>query len=184
MSKRRGRWHAPSSRHLRALLSVCGRCSFKGLGCCSCRVCVCVGVGGVVLWRCVCVWPVDPTCRIRIHVFLGRSHKNTSDILRVNPNPKIPNPGSFVVDTHQPPRRCSPPLSPQTHWLRPQDPASKKAGGTQVIFYSSNLELYAAIPNSVLCWDDDTVNLIFLRVRVRVKEFLNRSFVHSKAFLH
>jgi len=71
----RGRWHAPSSHHLRALLSVCarcsfgglgccscrvllsvcGRCSFGGLGCCSCRVRVCVGVGGVVLCRCVCV---------------------------------------------------------------------------------------------------------------------------------
>jgi len=50
-----GRWHAPSSRHLRALFSVCGRCSFGGLGCCSCRVCVCVGVGGGVLCRCVCV---------------------------------------------------------------------------------------------------------------------------------
>jgi len=47
--------HAPSSRHLRALLSVCGRCSFGGLGRCSCRVCV----GGAVLCRCVCVWPVD-----------------------------------------------------------------------------------------------------------------------------
>ena len=42
--------------HLRALLNVCGRCSFGGLGCCSCRVCVCVcvGVGGVVLCLCVC----------------------------------------------------------------------------------------------------------------------------------
>jgi len=37
----------------RSLLSVCGRCLFGGLGCCSCRVCV--GVGGVVLCRCVCV---------------------------------------------------------------------------------------------------------------------------------
>jgi len=51
---RRGRWHAPSSRHLRALLSVCGGCLFEGLGCCSCRVCVSVS-GGVVLCRCVCV---------------------------------------------------------------------------------------------------------------------------------
>jgi len=41
-SHRRGRWHAPSSRHLRALLSVCGGCSFGGLGCCSFRVCLCV----------------------------------------------------------------------------------------------------------------------------------------------
>jgi len=49
------RWDAPSSRHFRALLSVCGRCSFGGLGCCSSRVRVCVGVGGVVLCRCVCV---------------------------------------------------------------------------------------------------------------------------------
>jgi len=47
----RGRWHAPSSRHLRALLSVCGGCSFGGLF----LSCVCVGVGGVVLCRCVCV---------------------------------------------------------------------------------------------------------------------------------
>jgi len=30
-----------------------------GLGGCSCRVRVCVGVGGVVLCRCVCLWPVD-----------------------------------------------------------------------------------------------------------------------------
>ena len=37
----RGSWHAPSSCHLRALLSVCGRCSLGGLGCCSCRVRVC-----------------------------------------------------------------------------------------------------------------------------------------------
>jgi len=36
-----GRWHAPSSRHLRAVLSVCGRCSVGHLGCCSCRVRVC-----------------------------------------------------------------------------------------------------------------------------------------------
>jgi len=47
------RWHAPSSRHLRALLSACGRCSFGVLfsscacvcrcrGCCSLSVCVCV----------------------------------------------------------------------------------------------------------------------------------------------
>jgi len=48
-------WHAPSSRHLRALLSVCAGCSFGGLGWCSCRVCVCFGVGGVVLCRRVCV---------------------------------------------------------------------------------------------------------------------------------
>jgi len=31
-----------------------------GLGCCSCLVCLCrVDVGGVVLCRCWCVWPVD-----------------------------------------------------------------------------------------------------------------------------
>jgi len=48
-------WHAPSSRHLRALLSVCGggvRLGFWGVvlvvcvcrcrGCCSLSVCVCV----------------------------------------------------------------------------------------------------------------------------------------------
>ena len=36
--------------------SVCGGCSFGGLGCCSCRVCVWVSVSaGVVLCRCVCV---------------------------------------------------------------------------------------------------------------------------------
>ena len=49
----RGRWHAPSSRHYRALLSVCGRCSFGGLGCCSCRVCV--SVSGVLFSVGVCV---------------------------------------------------------------------------------------------------------------------------------
>ena len=27
--------------YLRAVLSVCGRCSFWGVGCCSCRVRVC-----------------------------------------------------------------------------------------------------------------------------------------------
>ena len=52
-SPRRGRWHAPSSRHLRALLSVCGGCSFRGLGCCSCRVCV--SVSGVLFSVGVCV---------------------------------------------------------------------------------------------------------------------------------
>jgi len=36
----------------RAVFSVCGRCSFGGLGCCYCRVRVC---RGVVLCRCVCV---------------------------------------------------------------------------------------------------------------------------------
>jgi len=55
----RGRWHAPSSRHLRALLSVCRRCSFGGLGCCSRRVCVCRCRGCCSLSVCVCVWPVD-----------------------------------------------------------------------------------------------------------------------------
>jgi len=43
----------PSSRHLRALLSVCGRCSFGGLGCCSC--CVCVSVSGVLFSVSLCV---------------------------------------------------------------------------------------------------------------------------------
>jgi len=47
----RGRWHAPSSRHLRAWLSVCGRCSFGVLF----LSCVCVSVGGVALAVCVCV---------------------------------------------------------------------------------------------------------------------------------
>jgi len=50
--------HAPSSRHLRALLGVCGRCSFGGLGCCSCRVCVCRCRGCCSLSVCVYV-----TCR-------------------------------------------------------------------------------------------------------------------------
>jgi len=50
----RGRWPAPSSRHLRALLSVCGRCSFGVWGVVL-VVCVCVGVGCVVFCRCVCV---------------------------------------------------------------------------------------------------------------------------------
>jgi len=51
----RGRWHAPSSRHLRALLSVCGRCSFGGLGCCPCRVRVCRCRGCGSLSVCVCM---------------------------------------------------------------------------------------------------------------------------------
>jgi len=51
----RGRWHAPSPRHLRALLSVCGRCSVGGLGCCSCRVRVCVSMSGVLFFVGVCV---------------------------------------------------------------------------------------------------------------------------------
>ena len=59
----RGRWHAPSSRHLRALLSVCGGCSFGGVGCCSCRVCVCVcvcvSVSGVLFSVGVCVCVCD-----------------------------------------------------------------------------------------------------------------------------
>ena len=45
--------HAPSSRHLRALLNVCGGCSFGGLGCCSCRVCVCRWCCSLSV--CVCV---------------------------------------------------------------------------------------------------------------------------------
>ena len=51
----RGRWYAPSSRHLRALLSAFGRCSFgvvfsscacvcRCRGCCFLSVCVCVCV--------------------------------------------------------------------------------------------------------------------------------------------
>ena len=47
----------PASRHLRALLSVCGGCSFGGLGCCSRRVCVCRGCCSLSV--CMCVWPVD-----------------------------------------------------------------------------------------------------------------------------
>jgi len=36
-------------------ITISCRCSFGGLGCCSCRVRVCVGVGGVVVCRvCVC----------------------------------------------------------------------------------------------------------------------------------
>jgi len=46
--------HAPSSRHLRALLSVCGRCSFGGLRCCSCCVRVCRCRGCCSLSVCVC----------------------------------------------------------------------------------------------------------------------------------
>jgi len=51
---RRGKWHAPSSRHLRALLSVCGGVHLGVWGVVL-VVCVCVGVEGVVLCRCVCV---------------------------------------------------------------------------------------------------------------------------------
>jgi len=43
-----------TSRHLRALLSVCGRCSFGGSGCCSCRVRVCRCRGCCSLSVCVC----------------------------------------------------------------------------------------------------------------------------------
>jgi len=50
-----GGTHRRSSRHLRALLSVCGRCSFGGLGCCSCLVCVCRCRGCCSLLVCVCV---------------------------------------------------------------------------------------------------------------------------------
>jgi len=96
------RWHTPSSRHLWALLSVCGRCSFGVLF--SLCASVCVVVGGVVLCRCVCVWPVDlftcsrssdlsrsnlcsnPTCWIDIHIFLWRNHKHMNSVFRlVNP---------------------------------------------------------------------------------------------------
>ena len=52
-------WHAPSSRHLRALLSVCGGGSFGGLECCSGRVCVCVSVSGVLFSVGVCVCVCD-----------------------------------------------------------------------------------------------------------------------------
>jgi len=58
----------PSSRHLRALLSVCGGCSFGGLGCCSCRVCV----GGGVLCQCVCVWSVGHFTLTRVCVLPRR----------------------------------------------------------------------------------------------------------------
>jgi len=58
--------HAPSSRHLRALLSVCGGCSLGGLGRCSCRVCVCRCRGCCSLTVCVCVWPVDLFTRTRL----------------------------------------------------------------------------------------------------------------------
>jgi len=61
----RGRWHAPSSRHLRALLSVCGRCSSEGLGCCSCRVCRCRCRGCCSLSVCVC----------DVLIFLHRIHR-------------------------------------------------------------------------------------------------------------
>jgi len=53
----RGRWHAPLYRHLRALFSVCGRCSFGDLGCCSCRARVfrCRGCCSLSVSVCVCV---------------------------------------------------------------------------------------------------------------------------------
>jgi len=56
----RGRWHAPSSRQLRALFSVCGRYSCGSLGCCSCRVRVfwCRGCCSLSVRVCV-VWHVD-----------------------------------------------------------------------------------------------------------------------------
>jgi len=48
-----------------------GRCSFGGLGCCSCRVRACVGVGGVVLCRCVYVtcWSFYKRCRFLFFIF-------------------------------------------------------------------------------------------------------------------
>jgi len=52
----RWRWHAPSSRHLRELLSVCGRCSWGfGVLFVSC-VCRCRGCCSLLLCVCVCVW--------------------------------------------------------------------------------------------------------------------------------
>ena len=47
------RWHAPSSRHLRALLSVYGRCSL-GFGVLFLS-CVYVSMSGVLFCLCVCV---------------------------------------------------------------------------------------------------------------------------------
>ena len=41
---------------LRALLSVCGGCSFGGLGCWSCRVCVCRGCCSLSVCVCVTCW--------------------------------------------------------------------------------------------------------------------------------
>ena len=76
------RWYAPSSRHLRALLSVCGKCSFGGLGCCSCRVCVCVG--GVVLCRCVCVCDLLICLRIPDAVTAERA-ANSAPVHRPQP---------------------------------------------------------------------------------------------------
>jgi len=40
--------------HLRAFLRVYGRCSFRGLGCCSCRVCVSVSCVLFSVGVCVC----------------------------------------------------------------------------------------------------------------------------------
>ena len=48
-----GRLSALIHKYLRALLSVCGRCSFGGLGWCSCRVCRCRGCCSLSV--CVCV---------------------------------------------------------------------------------------------------------------------------------
>jgi len=53
------RWHAPSSRHLRALLSVYGRCSSGGLGCFYYRVFRCRGCCSLSLSVCVCVCVCD-----------------------------------------------------------------------------------------------------------------------------
>jgi len=41
--------------YIYTLLSVCGRCSFGGLGSCVCRVCVCVSVSGALFSVGVCV---------------------------------------------------------------------------------------------------------------------------------
>jgi len=47
--------HAPSLRHLRALLNVCGMCWFWGFGCCSCSVYMCRCRGCCSLLVCLCV---------------------------------------------------------------------------------------------------------------------------------
>ena len=52
----RGRRHAPSSRHLRASLSACGRCSFGVLfSSCAC-VCRCRGCCSLSVCECVTCW--------------------------------------------------------------------------------------------------------------------------------
>jgi len=70
--------------------TLCGRCSFGGLGCCSCRVRVCVGVGGVVLSLSVCVWPVDLFTPTLLGDCEPQRHSRVALVLRFIPSHDFP----------------------------------------------------------------------------------------------